>query len=177
MASTANVKPQLIELGEGNLTLKAPGDAAAVDVGGAEGAELSYVPEYLDLEVGQALSAIKTVMIGEKGTFKITLAESSMRNLAIAAGLDPVNNISSSVSDEAIVFGGFKSETLFLGEYKVPQIDTPTKNYIVTMFKMRPTSGLVLPFKKKEARKFEVTFQLIADTTQNAALGKIVREK
>lgn len=165
-----------IELGEGVLTLKASGDSSPVDVGGTSGANFSYVPNFKKIEIGQSMSPVKTIMIGEEGKFKVKLAESSMRNLAIALGLAP-SSVSSSVSSDTITFGGKVSATTYEAVYTVPQIDTPAKNYVFTFYKAQAVSGLALPFEKSNERFFEVEFELMADASKANALGTIVRER
>jgi len=169
--------PVNIELGEGLLTLKSSGDVTPIDVGYSSGANFSYTPSYKDIESGIAFSAVKSVMIGEEGVFKIKLQESTMRNLVIAMGLSP-STISSSASSDVIVFGGSaKARVYYLLNYKVAQIDTPAKFYEFVGFKAAAVSGLALNFSRTDERAFEITFKLFPDATQNNILGKIVKDR
>lgn len=165
-----------IELGEGILELKGTGDADFVDIGGTQGGDFSYNPSFKDIEIGQAFASVKSVMIGEEGTLKVKVVESTMRNLAIAIGLDP-SSIGSSGSADLIEFGGYKAAQYLEGRYTVAQVDTPTKYYRFRFYKLRVASGLALPFTKSDERAFEVTFKLFASQDHAGALGVIEKDR
>lgn len=180
MAGTAtSVNANNIELGEGSLFVKSPADTGYVDCGYTQGATLTYTPSVKDIKVGQASAPVKGVITGTDGSLKVKLVESSLRNFALAMGLDPtaVGTIGSSATSDYIQFGAVGSVVYLLGRYEVPQIDNKAKFYNIHLYKMRAMSGLALDFTAENERVFEVEFKLYADSANSYHLGKIEKER
>ena len=180
---------QKIELGAGNLYLylwsgsteptvnEASTPTDAKDIGGTSGASLMYKQEVLDIEIDQTMSAVESFMIGESGEFKITVVEQLFTTIALALGLNPDTEIlSSPVSGQYVTFGGQKNPLYSRLWYRVPQIHDTTKYWDVHLYKCMCTSGAELPFKKKEARQFELTFKLYPRSSTNKYLGRVYRQ-
>lgn len=180
---------QQIELGAGNLYLylwsgsteptvnEAGSPDDTKDVGGTSGASLMYKQEILDVEIDQTMSAVESFMTGESGEFKITIVEQSFRVIAIALGLNPDTEIlSSPVSGQYVTFGGQKNPIYSRLWYRVPQIHNTAKYWDYHLYKCMCSSGAEMPFAKKEARKFDMTFKLYPRSSTNKYLGRAYRQ-
>jgi hypothetical protein len=186
MATTGAYNTQKIEIGAGNLQITPISDAGVAlttfEVGGTLGAELSVTQEVLDVEVDQAFAPVIGFLTGEEGTFKITVLEQQMSTIAVALGLIPDTEIYSQPTYERVTFGG-KGKTRFCSlYYEVAKTYTSGTTFAtagkwkLTIFRCRATSGLALPFAKKEVRKFDLTFKIYADSTRSNALGQLDRD-
>jgi hypothetical protein len=179
MATTGTYNVQKMEIGAGNLQITPLTDAGAsgstFEVGGTSGAELSCTQEVLDVEVDQAFAPIMSALTGEKGQFKCTIIEQQMGTVAVALGLIPDTEIYSQPTYERVTFGG-KGKARFCSLYYEVAKTTGTGKWKLTIFRARCSSGLALPFQKKEVRKFELTFDIYADSTRSNALVQIDRD-
>ena len=170
-----------IELGEGVLAITygvsddGSGGTAITDAGAALGAELSYKKNYKDIEIGRVLAAVKSPVIGEEGSFKIKLMESSINIIAIALGGTP-DDVTTDVTSERYLFGNDKVTTYHKLVYTVPQLDAPTKDDVLTVFRSRVDDVSPIAFSKTDERVFEVTFKMFPETT-NWSLFDFVHEK
>ena len=154
-----------VQLGAGNLVIRVFPDGPWINCGATSGGELNYAPEMKSIECDQVMAAITTVMIGEEGTFKINMLESTMRNLIIAGGLDPDTDIyGTAASPEYTEFGDKHDPVYFNLKYTVAQTSDTTKDFIYNVWKCMVTGGLNLPFAKKDEQMFEVTFTMFANS-------------
>jgi hypothetical protein len=179
MATTGAYNTQKIEIGAGNLQITPISDAGAAmttfEVGGTLGAELTVTQEVLDVEVDQAFAPVVGFLTGEEGTFKITIIEQQMMTIATALGLLPDTEIYSQPTYERVTFGG-KGKARFCSLYYEVNKTYGSGKWKLTIFRCRTTSGLALPFAKKEVRKFDLTFKIYADSTRSNALGQLDRD-
>ena len=164
-----------VELGEGTLYVMVTlpnAETVEVDVGATLGAELAFKKEFKDVECGQRLSPILSFMTGEEGTFKVTMKETTMRNLALAMGLEPAGaGVSSTAQYTWIRFGGETANVYAQLRYVVAQQADATKNWEFLVYKARAISGLVLPFAKEDERSFEVEFKMYPSSVSPYYLG------
>ena len=160
-----------IELGEGTLGITygvasdGSGGTAIADAGACLGAELSYKKSYKDIEIGQVLAAVKSAVIGEEGTFKIKMLESQIENIAIALGGDPADVVTDAGVSETITMGNDKSTIYHKLIYTVPQVDTPAKDDVITVFRARVEDMAAIGFSKTDERVLEVTFKMFPEST------------
>lgn len=178
MPTTGAYNTQKIEIGAGNLQITPILDDGSsgtmFEVGGTSGAELTVTQEVLDVEVDQAFAPVVGFLTGEEGTFKITIVEQQMNTIAVALGLIPSTEIYSQPTYERVTFGG-KGKARFCSLYYEVNKTSGTGKWMLTMWKCRATSGLALPFAKKEVRKFDLTFKIYADSTRGNSLGQLDR--
>lgn len=169
-----------IELGEGTLALThgvgydGSGGTAIADVGATNGAEFSYKKIHKDIEIGQALAAVKSPIIGEEGTFKVTLMETDIDLIAIGMGGDPAN-VTTDASSETFQFGGDKTTIMHKLVYTVPQLDDAALDDVLTLHRCRIDDLSPIPFSKGEERKYELTFKIFP-ITPNWVLGDFVHQ-
>jgi hypothetical protein len=179
MATTGVYNTQKIEIGAGNLQITPISDAGVAltmfEIGGTSGAELTVTQEVLDVEVDQAFAPVVGFLTGEEGTFKVTVIEQQMATIAVALGLIPDTEIYSQPTYERVTFGG-KGKARFCSLYYEVTKTSGSGKWKLTIFRCRATSGLALPFAKKEVRKFDLTFKIYADSTRSNALGQLDRD-
>jgi len=160
-----------IELGEGILGITygvgydGSGGTEIADVGSQLGAELSYKKIYKDIEIGRSPAPVKSPIIGEEGTFKIKMLETAINLITIALGGDPAD-VTTDATSEKYVFGGQKGKAIMHKlVYTVPQVDAPTKDDILTIYRARVEDLSPIVFSKSDERVYEVTFKLFAKST------------
>lgn len=129
-----------------------------------------------DIIIGAAVAAVKSATIGAEGLFKATMIESALEQLVIAIGGDP-DDIITATSADKFVFGGSAKQVIFGLRYSMPKLESPTKRYILELFKGVPQGIDALPFAKTEERSYEVTFNLLGDKNRNWQLGTFYIEK
>ena len=170
-----------IEIGEGVLGITygvdddGSGGTAIADVGATLGAELSYKKNHKDIEIGQVLAAVKSPVIGEEGTFKVKMLESSINNLAIALGGSP-SLVTTDATSERYVFGNNKTTVYHKLTYTTPQIDDSSKDDIIIVYRARVDDISPVGFSKTEERAFEVTFKMFPETS-NWSLFEFTHDK
>jgi hypothetical protein len=169
-----------IEIGAGDLQVTPYNDSGVsltpFYVGGTSGSELAVTQEVLDVEIDQAFAPVAGFLIGESGTFKVTVMEQQMNTIAVALGLLPDTEIYSQPTYERITFGGVGKARYCKLYYEVTKT-VGTGKWKITLWRCRCESGLALPFQKKEARKFELTFKIYASTANNNTLGYVERDR
>jgi len=172
------VNTENIEIGEGNLTLKFEGEAAAVDVGGCIDAELDIKIKDLDVEVGQYIDPIDSFDVSREITFDITLKEDTMRNFVTALGGDPAD-ITDDVDKETYDLPGNSVNISKFAEliYTVPRVRNKAKVRQITLYKVKSKGGIKYSFKKDKEVQYKVSFKAYADSTHDGKPGKILKEK
>jgi len=141
------------------------------EVGASLGAHFQYRQLYKDIEVGQVLAPVKAEKVGEEGSFRITMMESTLANICLSLGLDPQE----AISGDTIYFGDERDVPWFTLVYLVPQTADSSKEDRLELFRVVPTSGVALPFSKGEERKWEVTFELKPDGEKDYTIGRLKR--
>ena len=172
-----------IEFGVGELqlavysggTVSLPG----VFVGGTSGATLMYKPEFKNVEIDQVMSPVTSRMIGENCTFKVTVVEQDMRQMAFGLNLNPDDTnqlLSTPGVQRRVQFGGQTSPTYVYVTLTTPKSEDTSLNWIVKVYKALCISGLELNFQKKEERKFEMEFQGFPESSSNNYVGEVIEE-
>lgn len=156
-----------IRFGEGDLFVKGAGEVVFTDVGATMGAQLSVKKKFKLIEAGSVMAPIGASIIGEEGTFKVRLKETSLRNLALALGLNPAD------CTTKITFGNEKDiyyiDALY---YYVPSLVNPTFKF--TSYHSFIESGLNIDFSKQDEVAFDVVFRLLASLEASApSLGTV----
>jgi hypothetical protein len=176
-----------IELGEGVLQFKAydsglpttPDFTAGTvyDVGASQGGTFTYKPTYKDISIGQFMSPIKSVMIGEEGSFRCKLVESKMANIALAVGMSPTALQNLTVpTRQRLTFGGYMVPVYWALQYEVHQIDDASKHFRIVLYRTKIDSGIATDFVKDNERVMEVTFKLYPASASVKDLGWIEKE-
>jgi len=167
-----------IELGAGNLSIKASGEAIFTDCGAAMDAEANYKVERKEVECAQVPGTVKNPIVGTAAEFKVQVLERSMRNVIIGMGGDPADiivNAGPPADHEVQMGGSFKSIDCDI-KYEVPQVDDRSKTDTFEMWKANAVSGIVLPYKKKGESIFELNFKGLVDSSKSDNLCSIKRE-
>jgi len=140
-------------------------------IGGTLGAELEYKPEFKEIEIGQVLGPVKAEWVGEEGSFKVTMLETTLANLCISMGLDPQD----AITGDTVTFGGEKKTLIMALQYEISQAADSSKKDLFECFQVVPVGGATLPFQKGEERKWEVTFNMRAEPEQSNRIGRLRR--
>lgn len=171
-----------ILVGEGTLYLAPNSAATVVDVGATqEGAEISWEPDMVDIEVDQLGDAAKVVQSRVKCMVKTTLAEATLANLAYAWGY----RTGLIASDMAVIANqpGVSGTTFNLGvtstypaerkmklEGNAPGSNsTTTKKRTYTCNRVISYNASSHSLRRSENVAFPVEFRILPDTT---ATGK-----
>lgn len=146
-----------------------------------DGAKLSIVPEYSDIEVDGVLVKMKgmTVKIGEKATLETTLVENTSENAAMALGgtvaskssLVPSINLSSAnfkvvTSRSAVAVSDYITNLALIAN----RIDDESNTPMAVIFKNALcTSGFEIETKNKEISAFKTVFECYADLSPDVS--------
>ena len=197
MATTAAnivVGEAVVKVGASNTTMTGVDFDALTDVGYTQGGvEISWQPDMVDIEVDQFGDAAKVIQSKVKVMVKTTMAEGTLRNLAIAwsynteiansdsSGADIVNGIDGA-STTTFKFGG---QNVYPFE-KAVQIEgnAPGSTAAVTKFRKFRTKRAIsmesstISMKRAEASVFAVSFRILpVSTDTNYEYGKIIDEQ
>jgi len=166
-----------IEIGEGDLSLKYEGEAAATDVGGCSDAELDIKVKNLSVEVGQLIDPVDNFMTGREINFSITMKEDTMRNFVIAAGGDP-EDIVVAAGEEQYDFPANSVSTSPYAEliYKVSRVRNKLKFRTLTLWKVKALGGIKYAYNKNKEVMYKVTFTAFADSAHAGSPGKMERD-
>lgn len=167
-----------IEIGAGDLHIKAAGEADFTNCGAALDAELNPTTERKDIECAQVPGPVKGKITGTKVLFKVQLLERSLRNVALAMGGNPAD-ISAETGPPAyheFKWGGKFEDVECDIKYEVPQTDDRSKKDILQISKAKSLGAITLPFKKKLETIFEITFQGYVDPANDNHMISIKRE-
>lgn len=177
MATTVTVKNILV--GEGELRLGYNTSQTPVDVGATqEGAELSWEPDMVDIEVDQFGDAAKVVQSRVKCMLKTNLAEATLANLAYAWGYK-----TGITGNEAIIASqpGVSGQTFNLGIHSAypderklvligpaPAVDPASspKTRTYTCNRVVSYNSSSHSLKRAENVAFPVEFRILPDPTQ-----------
>lgn len=166
-----------ILVGEGVLSLAPTTAGAVVDVGATqEGAELSWEPDMVDIEVDQFGDAAKVVQSRVKCMLKTTLAEATLANLAYAWGYktgltgDVASASTPGVSGSTFNLGitsTYPAERKLQLVGNAPGSDSSTtKNRTYTCNRVVAYSASSHMLKRAENVAFPVEFRILPDPTQ-----------
>ena len=171
-----------IIVGEGELRVGYNTEQTPVDIGATqEGAELSWEPDMVDIEVDQFGDAAKVVQSRVKCMLKTNLAEATLANLAYAWGYktgaagDQATATTPGVMAESAgtqtfnlgVHGVYPEERKVVLVGNAPGSDaTTTKTRTYTTNRAVSYNASSHSLKRAEATVFPVEFRILPDSTQ-----------
>lgn len=137
----------------------------SVDLGHTmEGVEVEYAPTFHEIAVDKyGGTAVQTVLIGEKFTAKVKLAESAIAKLEAAIPFGGTSSTKVTIGSAAGKLGTDKAALLVLHPLENDSLD---RSLNVTMWKAISTSPIKLPFKNEGATVYEVTFMALLDESR-----------
>jgi hypothetical protein len=193
-AANIVVGEAVVKVGESNLALDGAGFDGLTDVGYTQGGvEISWQPDMVDIEVDQFGDAAKVIQSKVKVMVKTTMAEGTLRNLAIAWSYNTeIANSDSNTSDIVNTLDGAGTRTFKFGGQgvypfeKAVQIEgnAPGSTASVTKSRKFRTKRAIsmesstISMKRAEASVFAVSFRILpvsGDT--NYEYGKIIDEQ
>lgn len=168
-----------IQIGAGNLFIKAASDNDYVDVGGCRDASLDVKQKNLNIEIDQVLDPVDRFIIGREATFMVTLVEASFRNLAIAVGLDPAD-IDTTDPDKD-VFTLFGNQILSVGymklKYDIPQLIDKTKSVRYFADRVKVDGNVQIGFDKDKEQVYKVKLTIFPDPDSDPVWRTLYVEK
>lgn len=152
-----------IVVGEGTLSVD------GLDVGATQdGAELSWEPNMVDIEVDQFGDAARVVQASQKVSMKTKLAEATLDALALVWGY-PSSNVTTGVSTKTMqvgLHGVYPTEhTLSLVGKAPNSTATVTKTRTYTNYRAISYSSSSHTLKRAENVAFPVDFRILPDPT------------
>lgn len=168
-----NISNLVVGLGmTGNIKVAAYGvaEGSAVDLGATEGGiKLTNLSETYDVKADQFLGIVNVVKIGEDATVEVTLAESSLANLAYSFGYP-----TTAVSGSTFSWGGNATatqRTVYIN------LNAPSGGSAkITLHKCVIIGTSEINIVKNDKIMLKVTFKVLEDTSQttNEHYGTIV---
>lgn len=143
----------------------------------SEGLELSYEPDYGDVEVDQLLDSAKTFKQGQRVTINTTFTEASLKNLLVVWG-QAERTLTSSGGEDTIgiaagALGDEPTERALVAVGPGPRtLDNPSKRRERVYYARRVLSveSSSQALRRSEATVFPVSFRLLPDP--NASLDQ-----
>jgi hypothetical protein len=190
-AANIVVGEAVVKVGASNLTMTGTDFDGLTDVGYTQGGvEISWQPDMVDIEVDQFGDAAKVIQSRVKVMVKTTMAEGTLRNLAIAwsynteiansdaAGADIVNTLDGA-STRTFKFGGqsvYPFEKAVQIEGNAPGSDASTTK--TRKFRTKRAISMessTISMKRAEASVFAVSFRVLpASDDTGYEYGKII---
>lgn len=147
--------------------------SAAYDVGGTSGGvEISYEPEYKDIEVDQEFAPIAKKKIREKMTVKTTMAESTLQNILLAWGLPATR-----LSNGTLSFGESEVSDAVEKQVYIRGKGPNGQNRTVKLWRCTPQGNATFAFKKDDVTFVNVEFMVLASSTKAGNVATLPGEK
>ena len=156
----------------------------------SEGTELSFEPDYGEVQVDQLLDVAKIFKQGQKVMIKTTFAEATLENFIIALGSNAATDMtgsSGSAIQEVALNGGalgyspIERSIAIVGPGPDAKKAAANKNSVERIYigyRALSMESVTVGIKRNEATEFPVTFRLLAssanDVAGNASYGKVI---
>lgn len=158
----------------------------------SEGAELSFEPDYGEVQVDQLLDVAKIFKQGQRVMLNTTLAEATLENFLVAIGgksSDLVNTMSSpiqsvSLNGGALGYSPVERSIAIVGPGPDQKKTAATKNFVERVYvgyRALSMETVTVGIRRNEATVFPVTLRLLASSAEageapdgNASYGKII---
>lgn len=156
----------------------------------SQGVDLSFEPDYGEVQVDQLLDVAKIFKQGQKVMLKTTFAEATLENFIIALGANSTTDMtgsSGSAIQEVALNGGAlgyspieRSIAIVGPGPDAKKVATSKTNVerIYIGYRALSMESVTVGIKRNEATEFPVTFRLLASSTNevagNASYGKVI---
>jgi hypothetical protein len=158
----------------------------------SEGAELSFEPDYGEVQVDQLLDVAKIFKQGQRVMLNTTLAEATLENFLVAIGgksTDLVGTMSSpvqsvSLNGGALGYSPVERSIAIVGPGPDQKKTAATKNFVERVYvgyRALSMETVTVGIRRNEATVFPVTLRLLASSAEageapdgNASYGKII---
>lgn len=170
-----------ILVGEGQISIGRTG-GSLVDVGATqEGCEIAWEPDMVDIEIDQFGDAARVVQSMVKVSFRTTLAEGTLDNLAIAWGYDEDEAITEDTGERTFgmgLHGVYPEERTLQVVGNAPgSTATITNKRTYTVHRAVQYSASSHMLRRAENTAFAVDFRILPDVSKTGAeYGSIVDE-
>ena len=192
-AANIVVGEAVVKVGASNVTMNDVDFEALTDVGYTQGGvEISWQPDMVDIEVDQFGDAAKVIQSKVKVMVKTTMAEGTLRNLAIAWSYNTeIANSDSNTADIVNTIDGASTRTFKFGGQgvypfeKAVQIEGNAPGSTASVTKLRKfrtkraisMESSTISMKRAEASVFAVSFRILpVSRDTNYEYGKIIDE-
>lgn len=149
-----------VQIGVCSVTFK------GIDLGHTkEGVEVSYEPEHHDITVDKyGNTVVDKVLIGEKFTVKLKLAEFTIANLRNAM---PQTTFAGAANARITVgISAGQRALVDSGQLVIHPTDQGTRRHDIVLHKAYVASSIVLPHKVDEEKTYEVVFEALLDESK-----------
>jgi len=158
----------------------------------SEGAELSFEPDYGEVQVDQLLDVAKIFKQGQRVMLNTTLAEATLENFLVAIGgksTDLVGTMSSpvqsvSLNGGALGYSPVERSIAIVGPGPDQKKTAANKNFVERVYvgyRALSMETVTVGIRRNEATVFPVTLRLLASSAEageapdgNASYGKII---
>lgn len=149
-----------VQVGPCSVTFK------GIDLGHTKGGvEVTYEPTHHDVAVDKyGESKVQSVLIGEKLTAKVPLAEFTIANLAVAIPQGAFAGAAN--ARRTIGASAGQKATDDSGQLVLHPIIEGTRRHDIVIHKAYVASAIVLPMKVDSEKLIEVTFEALIDETK-----------
>lgn len=143
-----------------------------------DGVEITYTPNFKDLMVDEEMAAVKQLLTGEKMEVKVKLAEATLANLHYAIAGSTLEDPTAGNAENATLYIGSPTQSQikeYMLGFEGPAPGT-NQTRVVLAYRAKVIAAVSQKYKKDDKVIFDVTFSLLADSTQAAGqrLCKIV---
>lgn len=156
----------------------------------SEGAELSFEPDYGEVQVDQLLDVAKIFKQGQRVMLNTTLAEATLENFLVAIGgkssdlsgtmSSPIQSVN--LNGGALGYSPVERSIAIVGPGPDQKKTAATKNFVERVYvgyRALSMETVTVGVRRNEATVFPVTLRLLASSTNeagdgNASYGKII---
>lgn len=155
----------------------------------SEGAELSFEPDFGEVQVDQLLDVAKIFKQGQRVMLNTTLSEATLENLLVVVGGDPDTDLTNSVGSAALDVFNINAGALgvspierslcLVGPGPEEKATTGKKvERIYVAYRALSMDTVTVGVRRNEATVFPASFRLLGSTDNsvggNASYGKII---
>ena len=153
----------------------------------SEGAELSFEPDYGEVQVDQLLDVAKIFKQGQRVMLNTTLTEATLENLLVVVGGDPATDLTASgtkldvfnINGGSLGISPIERSLCLVGPGPDDKAGTGEKvERIYVAYRALSMDTVTVGVRRNEATVFPASFRLLASTDYsvagNASYGKII---
>lgn len=141
----------------------------------SNGLELTFEPDFGEVQVDQLLDVAKLYKQGMKVTMKTSFAEATLENLLLA--IAATNGVTTNGTDDELELisgnlGDYPVERGLVAVGASTQVDGKTTERVYVAYRALSIESVTVAAKRDEATMFEVNFRLLPN--ESGVYGKIV---
>lgn len=135
-----------------------------------DGVDFTYTPTIKDIDVDEEMSPVQKILTAEKLVIGVTMAETTLINLAKAIAGSTLTDHSGSISTIKIGSASSLSEWIlgFQGPAPGLEANANTSGRVIIVYRVKATAAVSFKYQRKDKVVYKVQFEALADSSKPA---------